>query len=44
MRIGGAMLGLVFATAGFIVSRVAFTEGVMALMRVLFAFAGLGAG
>ncbi len=44
MGIGGAMLGLVFAAAGFIVSRVTFTDGVMALMLALFAFAGLGAG
>lgn len=44
MGIGGAMLGMVFAAAGFIVSQVTFTEGVMALMLALFAFAGLGAG
>ncbi|MCH1639779.1 MFS transporter [Paenibacillus timonensis] len=44
MGIGGAVLGLVFAAAGFIVSRLPLTDGVTALMLTLFAFAGLGAG
>lgn len=44
MGIGGAMLGLVFAAAGFIVSRLSLTDGVTALMLTLFALAGLGAG
>ncbi|MGG3455826.1 MFS transporter [Paenibacillus timonensis] len=44
MGFGGAMLGLVFAAAGFIVSHLSHTDGVTALMLTLFAFAGLGAG
>ncbi|WP_059042551.1 MFS transporter [Paenibacillus rubinfantis] len=44
MGIGGTLVGLVFAAAGFIVSHLPLTDGVMALMLTLFAFAGLGAG
>lgn len=44
MGIGGAMLGLVFAAAGFTVSHLSLNDGVTALMLTLFALAGLGAG
>ncbi|WP_232729809.1 MFS transporter [Paenibacillus phocaensis] len=44
MGIGGAMLGFVFAAAGFIVSQLSWTDGVTALLLTLFALAGMGAG